>query len=727
MHRLCRPAFAAVIAGLSASAARAVCPQDEKPARVEALRLEAAPIIDGRLDEAQWQGAAIITDLKQMKPGSCDAPSEPTEIRVAYDKDALYIGARIVDRRGPSAITANNMRQGSRLPDDDRLAFLIDPTGSGRGAFRFEVNLNSVRNDMIYQNGELQGDWDAIWDARSVLTDEGWSTEIAIPFKTLPNDPNVEAWGFNISRAIRSRGEEDVWVQRNRSWGPSIVGELAGIRDVDQGVGLDIVPTLGLRELRFFDNGVSDRQEANPSLDAYYRVTPALSASLTVNTDFSGTDTDARQVNLTRFNLFFPEKRDFFLKDADLFDFGRIAQDGRPFFSRNIGLSPTGTPIDVNYGGKVSGRIGRWALGVMTVRQDRSGALDPSTLSVARVAADVLGESSVGMIATSGDPYSNNASSLIGADFLYLNSRFSGNRTLDGEAWVQKSSNSGVAGDQSAFGMGLRLIDNAGWEYGGEYSRLGKSFRPALGFVSRPGTQDIDAFVGYTQLTQALGLQRVYYGMEFSQTRTNNNQLESQQLTFMPAEFETRGRDILMLSYTHEKEVLRAPFAIYTNPATGVPVVIPAGNYSFGSYGFKFVGGQQRRLVTNLDASRGSFYDGHKTTAALDATWKQSKYLSMRLGYSFNDIDLDAGDFTTRILTAGLNVNFSSRLSWTNLLQYDNVSETAGLQSHLHYIPKAGQELVVIVNHSSQDLDRDGNFRSVAAEYGARMSYTFRF
>ncbi len=206
------------------------------------------------------------------------------------------------------------------------------------------MNLNGVRNDMLYQGGELQGEWDVIWDAAASPTDEGWSAEIAIPFKSIPNDPSVEAWGFNVSRAIRGKGEESVWVSRNRSWGPSIAGQLAGIRDVDQGVGLDVVPTLGIKHLRFLDGGVDSRQQVNPSLDAYYRITPALSASLTINTDFSGTDGDARQVNLTRFSLFFPEKRDFFLNDADLFEFGRVAQNGRPFFSRKIGLSPWARP-----------------------------------------------------------------------------------------------------------------------------------------------------------------------------------------------------------------------------------------------------------------------------------------------------------------------------------------------------------------------------------------------
>ncbi|MBK7115546.1 MAG: hypothetical protein IPH71_05875 [Proteobacteria bacterium] len=375
----------------------------------------------------------------------------------------------MIDRRGPDAITASVMKQGSRLPDDDRLGIILDPFGTGRGAYRFEVNLNGVRNDMLYQGGQPQGEWTVIWEAAASLTEDGWSAEIALPFKTLPFDPNVEAWGFNISRAIRTRAEEAVWVSRNRAWGPSITGKLTGIKDVDQGRGLDIVPTLGLRSMRYYADDHTDN-EANPSLDLYYRLTPSLNASLTLNTDFSATDADDRQVNLTRFSLFFPEKRDFFLKDADLFDFGRIGgsgefnnsprsgtraarESGRPFFSRKLGLSPAGTPVDLDYGGKLSGRVGSWRIGMLTVRQDdyvpATGAtLNASTVGVARIAADVLSESSVGFVGTFGDPGTNGSNSLVGADFLYQNSRFPGGRTLEAEGWIQQSDSSGAVGGQ---------------------------------------------------------------------------------------------------------------------------------------------------------------------------------------------------------------------------------------------------------------------------------------
>jgi Domain of unknown function (DUF5916)/Carbohydrate family 9 binding domain-like len=717
-----------------------------EPPHVHATRLSQAPVIDGKLDEPLWKDAAVITDFRQIKPGDGTPVSERTEVRVGFDKDNLYIGAHMFDRRGPDAITASVMKHGSRLPDDDRLGIILDPFGTGRGAYRFEVNLNGVRNDMLYQGGQPQGEWTVIWEAASSLTDDGWSAEIALPFKTLPFDPKVEAWGFNISRAIRTRAEEAVWVSRNRAWGPNITGRLTGIQDVDRGRGLDIVPTLGLRSMRYHADDRTDN-EANPSLDLYYRLTPSLNASLTLNTDFSATDADDRQVNLTRFSLFFPEKRDFFLKDADLFDFGRIGgsgefnnsprsgtraarESGRPFFSRKLGLSPVGTPVDLDYGGKLSGRVGRWRIGMLTVRQDdyvptTGVTVDASTVGVARIAADVLSESSVGFVGTFGDPGSNGSNSLVGADFLYQNSRFPGGRTLEAEGWIQQSDSSGAVGSQGAFGFGARLIDTAGWRYGASFKQIGRGFRPALGFISRAGIRSVNIDGGYTNLVRGSLVQSVFTGLDAERIEDVNGTLQSQAVALRPIEMESSRRDVLKLYYVFNTEVLAAPFAIFSN--VNKRVVIPAGRYPFNDYGLDFTTGQQRRLGARINFRRGEFYDGKRLALGGEISWKQSKHFAVRGSYDFNDITLPAGKFTTRIVAAGADINFSPRLFWTNLFQYDNVSEVAGLQTHLHYIPKAGQEYNLIINKASEDLDRDGRFRSLTAEYGARLSYTLRF
>ena len=292
--------------------------------------------------------------------------------------------------------------------------------------------------------GQHLATWDTVWHADSSYNDQGWATEIAIPFKSISFHPSNQTWGINFSRSIRRRGEEITWISRNRTYNPSIVGELTGLTGMDQGIGLDIVPTIVMGNKKDFKS-TSDQSSSEPSLDLFYKITPSLNGSLTFNTDFSSTDVDTRQVNLTRFNLFFPEKRTFFLQDTDIFEFGRIGsntnnkaidgqanrENGRPFFSRKIGLNSSGQPIDINQGGKLSGRIGRWSIGALAINQDSYSTIESSNLFVGRASASILEESSIGLIATSGDPISNIGNSLVGFDFRYLNSRLPNGKIID--------------------------------------------------------------------------------------------------------------------------------------------------------------------------------------------------------------------------------------------------------------------------------------------------------
>ena len=718
------------------------------PARpqLQITRTAVAPVIDGRVDEPLWAQAARIDDLRQIRPHDGDPATERSEILVTYDADALYIAARFWDSAGPAGISANIMRQNARLAEDDRIAIILDPFDSSRTGYRFEVNLNSVRNDMLYTGpSSFTPDWTVIWDARAQLTDYGWSLEIAIPFKTLPFDANVEAWGFNISRAIRRKGEEVLWTSRNRSWGPAVLGELRGIKDVDQGKGLDVVLSGGVTHAR---DEVAKRQSTvlEPSLDAYYRITPSLNASLTINTDFSATELDDRQVNLTRFGLFFPEKRDFFLNDADVFEFGRLGnsgylgsnrsttrasqESGRPFFSRRLGLSSAGLPVDLEVGAKLSGRAGRYRVGALAVRQDGyatpAGVIDPANLGVLRVSADVLNESSIGFIATSGDPGSNGSASLYGVDLLFLNSRLPGGRSLEGEAWFQDSQTSdSLPGSSSAWGVGLRLPSNNGWQLGLSTKQIGSQFRPALGFVSRRGVRDSMVDVGYTGVVHTERLQSWSVGADAERIEGTDGRLQTQVVSLRPLALETPGRDVLRLIHQSNQESLALPFTIYQDVRR--KVVVPVGSYRFADYGFDFETGSQRRWSVSGSWRRGEFYDGTRLSAGGAVVWRPSRHLGLKAGYSFNDIALPGGDFTTRVVSGTAEVAFNSFLSWITLVQYDNVSEVMGLQTRLVWVPRAGQKYFLVANHGLQDVDKDGHFTAVSTEISLRAGYTLRF
>ena len=283
---------------------------------IEAVRITRAPVIDGVLDDDVWALAKPITDFHQTRPGDQTPTSEDTEVRILYTEDAIYIAARMDDSE-PDLIATPTLRHGQGLGPDDRLVIILDPFNTRRTGYRFETNLNGVRHDALYTTvNNFNADWSTIWDVKTSLYENGWIAEIEIPFKSLPMDPNTEEWGFNFGRGIRRRNEEMAWVSFNRGFNPSIAGTLTGMRDMSQGVGLDIVPSLAVVQQKNHVSGDSNNQ-INPSLDAFYRITPSLNAALTINTDFSAVNVDSRQVNLDRFNLFFPEQRNFFLNDAD--------------------------------------------------------------------------------------------------------------------------------------------------------------------------------------------------------------------------------------------------------------------------------------------------------------------------------------------------------------------------------------------------------------------------
>ncbi len=711
-------------------------PVDDVDKIVRVVRVESPPIIDGILDDVVWGQADMITDFHQIRPGDGTEPSEPTEVYLLYDDDAIYIGARMYDSE-PERIAAPTVRHGQGLGTDDRLVVILDPFNTRRGAYRFVTNSNGVRHDALYRSvSSFDSAWTVIWDAAATVFEEGWMAELAIPFKTLPFNPSIDTWGFNVGRTIRRRGEEVAWVSRNRSYNASILGSATGLERMDQGLGLDIVPSVSLNRQKTYSPSTTEFK-VEPSLDAYYRITPSLNASLTLNTDFSAAEVDDRQVNLTRFNLFFPEKRDFFLNDADLFEFGRIGDtgnsatsmssnnNGRPFFSRRLGLSRSGTPVDLKYGGKLSGRVGRWNLGMLAIRQDAFESVNESTVLVGRASANVLDESSAGMIITAGDPNSNLDNVLAGVDFRYLNTRFPGGRVLEADAWYQQSDTEGLEGKDSAFGLGIRIPSNTGWRGGLYHKQVETNFNPALGFVSRSNVRDTTAETGYTHFTRGGFVQQIFSGVDVQRIGFLDGGLQSQVVLGRLVEIQTKPGDQLSVHYTATKETVTEPFTIYEDNSR--QVIVPPDTYSFGEISVSIATGEQRDVSGGLTFRTGDFFDGTRQNIAAELSWRQSRYLSMSVSYDRNDIKLPQGDFSTYLSTLTTEVTFSPTVYWVSLVQYDNVSEVIGVNTRLVWIPTAGQEGLIVLNHRRQDRDKDGSFRSELTDINVKLSYTFRF
>jgi hypothetical protein len=715
---------------------------------LQMVRVEGNVAVDGVLNEDVWSRATIITDLHQVEPVEFSEPSQRTEIRVFYDDETLYMGARVWDT-DMEHISANVLRQGSAIGNDDRVGIIIDPYLDRRSGYTFRVNSNGVRWDALYKNVSVtDSNWDAIWDAAVTRDADGWTAEMAIPFKTLSFNPNSTSWGLNFIRTIERHGETIGWVSRNRQQNPGVAGIATGFEGLQQGLGLDVVPSASVHQDKIFSNGATN-SDFEPSIDIFYKITPLLNAALTVNTDFSATEVDDRQVNLTRFSLFFPEKRDFFLQDSDIFEFGRIgstanganavvpnaaAQNARPFFSRRIGLGANGRPTDIEYGGKLSGRVGRWNVGTLAIRQGETAAVEAADVFVGRAAANVLGESTVGLIATDGDPRSNLDNSLIGTDFLYRNSHLPGGKLMEAQAWYQETDSENLSGDDRAFGYGISLPNSTGFRAQYKTSKVEANFNPALGFVDRRGIRDYALDFGYRKLFRDSWLRSVFGGFDgFRTQRLDDGSVESQALG-LRYELENNTQDIAFVRTVENRESLLEDFVIYTpsnydprDPTSPQPVVIPAGDYSYTDWQVGIETGLQRRIAMNASIKQGGFYDGERTETIAGVKWWPSPHFGFGLDYAVDDIDLPAGDFIVRLTSLRTEIVFSSKLSLVNRVQYDNVTESMGINSRLHWIPRAGREGFVVLNHNLADRDKDNSFQSTTADVAVKFSYTWRF
>ncbi len=704
---------------------------ERKTARVERTRVP--PVLDGVLNEAEWSGAGFVDDLEQVQPVEHAAPFERTEVYLLYDDDALYIGARLYDTE-PALITANVLRQNSWIVPDDAFYVTLDPFNTGRAGSFFGTNPNGVRYDGTYRNvSEIYDNWDGIFDAAAGYFEGGWIAEFRIPFKTLSFDPNTDSWGLNFSRTVARKNERIAWSSRNRSWDPSVSGLAVGFQGIQQGAGLDIVPSATYRSRRTFSPSLSD-SELEPSLDVYYKLTPSLNASLTLNTDFSATEVDDRQVNLTRFNLFFPEKRDFFLREEDIFDFGRIGarngngaigaaerENGRPFFSRRIGLSLLGQPVDIDYGGKISGRAGRWEIGALSIRQDELASIRADTLSVVRIKANLAGESTIGAVVTHGSPTANEDNSVAGVDYVYRNSRLPGGRTIEAFTWSQRSDTEGIETDDSALGAGFAIPSTRGFRGGFAAKEFQRNFNPGLGFLSRTDIRDYSGHIAYTHRPTSGRWQSIYSGLEGQRIESLGGGLQSQLVRMTFASLTNQTGDSFSVRSNLQREVLESAFTI--SPG----IAIPIGAYSFDDFGAELGTSRFRKVSGGVGIFTGDFYDGTRDQGFANVRWQPSPKLALGLGYSVNFIELPAGDFETRLTTANVDFVFSSTLSWVNLFQYDNISDTIGLSSRLHWIPQSGREMYFVLNHTVQDFDLDDRFHSLVSDFAAKINYTFRF
>ena len=713
--------------------------------RFRATRISTAPDIDGRIGDAEWAGAARISDLHEVEPVEFTTPTERTVWYVAYDDNYLYVAAHAYDSE-PDEIVAQVLRQGGDIQSDDHMGVIIDAFNNKRSGYSFSLNPNGVRAEAIYAiPTRPSDDWDGIWRGAAMLVDDGWTMEMAIPFNTITFVPENDTWGINFQRRIARKAERIAWQSRNGEINPTVSGEVYGLENLSQGIGLDVIPSASSVYTRDYQPSASD-SELNPSLDISYKLTPSINALLTINTDFAATEVDNRQLDLERFSLFFPEKRSFFLTDFDIFQFGGISTESGPrarvvgtrsgtnglaFFSRRIGLTSDRLPVDIIAGTKLSGRLGNYDFGTLYIRQDAyvtedGDQIDESDLLVTRVSRGILEESSVGAIYTQGDPGSDLDSSLVGADFLYRNTRIGTNRSMLGNFWVQKSDNEGLSGDDMAWSATLSFPSRLGFEGGVQIHEVEENFDPALGFANRTGVRLYGGEMGYRRIRPGNPFVReVSHDVELERWEyLDTGFVQSQEIQVVPVGLRSREGDFWRIDVKLQKEGL----LIGEQPLDSIGITIPPGEYSFERVGMFLRTATHRPLYFELRVEDGGWYNGDRTQIRPELAWTPNEYLKFSLKYDYSTYDFPGEQSAiTRQVTFQNDIAFNAKWSLVTLAQYDNVSEDVGINSRLRYNLSAGQDLWFVINHNMNRDPIDDRFHSVESVAAVKIRYTFRY
>lgn len=691
--------------------------QETEPKRLKIQRTGAAPIIDGRISDQVWQNAPVLGNFTQVDPDLGAPATQPTEVRVLFDDEHLYLAIRCYDDE-PGRIRATEMKRDGSTGSDDFIAIALDPYASQRSGYLFTLGPAGLRGDALIEGDITRAAWDAIWYSAVSIDEEGWAAEVSIPYKSISFDPTRSAWLLNIERTVRRNNEVSRWSGARREVDVedlAAAGMIEGFEgDLNQGLGLTIKPFGVLSSA--IDDGWPD---FDAGLDVFYKITPEITAAITINTDFAEAEVDQRRVNLSRFPLFFEEKRDFFLEESGIFEFGGIRQSPRPFFSRRIGIVG-GEEKGILAGARLTGRSGDVRFGVLDVQMEDDDELGSKNLAVARATIDVLDESYVGVIATNGNPSARGNNQLFGADFGYVDSEFKGDTSLRTGVFVQATRDDPDAGEeQFGYAVGGRAqLTTEDWSLFGFVSQVDERYRPALGFVSRPGEREHIARVTRTYRPEWQGVRAVDVstgGEFYTNLRGTVNTLE---MTIIGASLETDEGDFIAADLLVERDKLRDPFEISDG------VVIPVDTYHWFYGTFNAGTDPSLPIAGEVGLQFGEFYDGTRFDYAATAYLRPNTRFKGSLEGVHQDINLPEGDFEVDIVRTRGTLQFSPDLTLDTIVQWDSVSDAVGLNARLRWEPVPGQEIYIVYNES---YDADENFTSLEREAILKFGATIRF
>jgi hypothetical protein len=708
--------------------------------------------LDGLLSEGDWEDAESIGGLITIEPEEGGTPAGRTEVKVLVSSKEIYVGVAAYDN-DVSGIVSYSMARDIELDEEDHVVLIFDTFRDGRSGYAFAINPAGSRFDglIIEQGEDVNSNWDAIWEAATFQDANGWYAEIRIPVNSLGFRPGLDSWGFNVERRVQRLQETSRWSAVDIDYEifqTSQAGLLNGLPEFDLGVGLTITPSLVGRTFR---ETQEDREwEGEPSLDLTQKLGSNLLAALTVNTDFAETEVDVRQINLTRFPLYFPEKRAFFLEGADIFEFAQGLDEDNliPFNSRRIGLVGLGEgdqlEVPINAGGKIHGRVGNTNVGALVVNTravdglelDEDSVVDVpnTTMSAFRLSQNILDESSIGVLATYGDQAGRKESWSAGADFNYRTSEFGDEKNLAIGFWgmmTDRDDLKDLEGDKYAFG-GRIDYPNDLFDFTLTSIRIGKLFDPSLSFVPRRGVHIWSFGGGYNPRPSWSLVRRMTHEVDLTvyQSTEDLGSWESYAAEIIPLDWQLESGDRFSAELILEGDRPPEEFEIADD------VNVAAGDYEWSRYAVSLRGAEKRALSGEVRYEWGDYYNGNLTTVEASTIFRPSALLTVEFaaerntGEALVESEDGAGfevtDFIEQVYSARILLNLSPNLQLGTLTQYDTESRELGSNNKLRWTFSPNGDLFIVYNHNVIRSD-DRRWLFESNQLPVKIQYSWRF
>jgi Domain of unknown function (DUF5916)/Carbohydrate family 9 binding domain-like len=684
--------------------ARPALAQRESGPAIRANRISDPIVMDGLLNEESWMRAEVLKQFLQKDPEEGSPATELTEVRILYDARHIYFGITCRDSN-PSGIRATELRRDNELNNDDSFELVLDTFHDHRNGYLLRVNPLGTQYDATITNEgqQVNSDWDEKWEVKTRVTETGWVAEFVVPFKILRFiNQNSIVWGVNFHRNIKRKNEDVFWTAHNRNYRfaeVSRAGHLTGLSDI-QGFSLRLksyavtgankAPVRNTTETRnLTDVGIED---------AKYMITPRLALDVTVNPDFAQADVDQAQVNLTRFSLFFPEKREFFQEGSGIFQFGTGTGFGRPevllFHSRRIGLSANREEIPIRAGLKLTGKQGPFDIGVLNMQTARSGAASGQNFTVLRSKANILARSYVGAMFTRNTSSSNGMASQAGG----VDASFTFFQNLNFRGFVAENDAPGLSGENR--GSHSRAAwDSDRFEFSWENTSLQKNFLPEMGFVARaePNWNGVKR-----NLVEAAYKPRPAISwLRQLELSSGLDYITNQQGLLDTREFEAgisgdfQSGDAVSIEWQRSFERLLRPLRIRSGST------VPAGEYRFNQLSFMYRAFRGRSISGNVRIETGGFYNGRQNSFDISPQLKPSRNFSIEPGYERNTISLPGTpSFTVHQLNTNLNYSFNQRWLTRTTILLNSQDKQYAANFRLNYIFRPGDDLFVIYNEA---------------------------